>query len=128
MKLGVAAVVVGDDIVSGDVEITEGVISGVGLEPPVGSEIAVPGFIDLHVHGHGGVDFVDATVDDHRSIARALPKTGVTTYLPTLMSMPIERTITAMHNHPGAVEGGARVGGFHLEGPFLSPSKPGPYP
>jgi N-acetylglucosamine-6-phosphate deacetylase len=125
MRLGVSAAVIGDRLVPGDVEITEGRVSATGIPATKGSLLAVPGFVDVHVHGHAGVDFVDATVDDHIQIARALPATGVTAYQPTLMSLPVEEMISAISRHPGAVDGGARVLGFHLEGPFLSPSRPG---
>ncbi len=125
MHLGVAEAVVGDQVVPGDVEVVDGRVQAVGISGADGSGMAVPGFVDLHVHGHGGVDFVEATVEDHRRIARQLTSTGVTAYHPTLMSMPIEDMIEALGHHPGSMESGARVLGFHLEGPFLSPSRPG---
>jgi N-acetylglucosamine-6-phosphate deacetylase len=107
------------------VEIRDGHIAEVGLPSASRTDIAVPGFIDVHVHGHGGVDFVDATPEDHRRIAREMASTGVTTYNPTLMTMPVEHLVRALGQHPGQVDNGARILGFHLEGPFLSPSKPG---
>lgn len=125
MRLGVSAAVIGDRLVPGDVEMTEGKVSATGIPGPRSSLLAVPGFVDVHVHGHGGVDFVEATVDDHAQIARALPAAGVTAYQPTLMSLPLEEMISAIRRHPGSVESGARTLGFHLEGPFLSPSRPG---
>jgi len=125
MRLGVAAAVVGDTVVAGDIEIQDGRIEGVGLNPAGNLGLALPGFIDVHVHGHAGVDFVDATVDQHVEISKALPATGVTAYHPTLMSMPMDQLTTAMSRHPGARTGGATPLGFHLEGPFLSPEKPG---
>lgn len=125
MRLDVSAAVIGDQVVPGDVEITEGRLSAAGIPGPRSSLLAVPGFVDVHVHGHAGVDFVEATVDDHIQIAQALPATGVTAYQPTLMSLPLEEMISAISRHPVAVAGAARVLGFHLEGPFLSPSRPG---
>lgn len=124
MRLGVARAVVGSELVEGDIEVTEGVISEVGLAP-AGNGLAVPGFVDLHVHGHGGVDFVDATPEDHGEIARALTAYGVTSYLPTLMSLPVDDLVDAISRHPGSVAGGAKAHGFHLEGPFLSPEESG---
>ncbi len=95
-------------------------VYAVGLPITGSSSIAVPGFIDVHVHGHGGVDFVDATAADHIRIAGLLPATGVTAYNPTLMSMPIDRTVGALEQRPKDHADGARMLGFHLEGPFLS--------
>lgn len=109
----------------GDVDVEEGVVTAVGLRPSDSSLVAVPGFIDVHVHGHGGVDFVDATVDDHVRIAGRLPSTGVTAYNPTLMSMPVEHLVDALGRRPDSGGHGARILGFHLEGPFLSQEKPG---
>ena len=125
MRLGVSAAVVGDAIVPGDVEVSEGLITGVGLTPGSGSSIAVPGFIDVHVHGYQGVDFIDADRDDHARIARSVTSTGVTAYQPTLISQRVDDMAEAIRNHPGTVHGGARVLGFHLEGPFLSPDRAG---
>lgn len=125
MRLGVSGAVVDDRIIPGDVEIEGGLVKAVGVGDGKGTGLAVPGFVDVHVHGHDGVDFVDATIEDHRSIARALTSTGVTAYNPTLMSMPVERLLQALRTHPGDVPGGARTLGFHLEGPFLSPRRAG---
>ncbi len=125
MRLGVSAAVVDDAIVPGDVAVRDGLITGVGLTPATGSSIAVPGFIDIHVHGYEGVDFIDADQDDHARIARSVTSTGVTAYQPTLISQPVDDMAEAIRSHPGTVDGGARVLGFHLEGPFLSPDRAG---
>ena len=125
MRLGVSAAVVDDAVVPGDVEVRDGLITGVGLTPATGSSIAVPGFIDVHVHGYQGVDFIDADQDDHARIARSVTSTGVTAYQPTLISQPVDDMAEAIRSHPGAVDNGARVLGFHLEGPFLSPDRAG---
>ena len=113
------------ELLSGDVEVREGIVTAVGLAPSDSATIAVPGFIDVHVHGHGGVDFVDATVEDHIRIASQLPSTGVTAYNPTLMSMPIDHLVEALGRRPESAGHGARILGFHLEGPFLSHERPG---
>lgn len=125
MRVGVAAAVVDGRLLAGDVEVEDGKVTAVGLEAGASPTIAVPGFIDVHVHGHGGVDFVDATVEDHVRIARQLPATGVTAFNPTLMSMPIDHLVEALGRRPEDAGHGARILGFHLEGPFLSPDKPG---
>jgi len=124
MKLGVAAAIVDGALVRGDVEVSDGRISGVGLAAPAGAGIAVPGFVDLQVNGFGGVDFLDADADGYRRAGAALLETGVTAYLPTLITSPEEQLLAAMREVP---RNGRRpqVLGVHLEGPFLSPARLG---
>jgi N-acetylglucosamine-6-phosphate deacetylase len=109
----------------GDVAVEDGFVSDVGLPPGDRGLIALPGFIDIHFHGHGGVEFASSSVTEHEDLARRITTTGVTAYQPTLWTMPLEATVAAIARHPGEVDGGARVLGFHLEGPFLSPGKVG---
>jgi N-acetylglucosamine-6-phosphate deacetylase len=124
MKLGVAAAVVDGVLVRGDVEVSDGLIAGVGLAAPAGAGIAVPGFVDLQVNGFGGVDFLDADAEGYRRAGAALLETGVTAYLPTLITSPEEQLVQAMREVP--VDGRRpRVLGVHLEGPFLSPARLG---
>ena len=125
MRLGVSAAVVGDRLVEGDVVVEEGRIYDVGVGRPSGASIAVPGFVDVHFHGHGGIDFVDADTEDHIRIAKAITSTGVTAYMPTLMTQTEDQLVKALQAHPGEVPDGARALGFHLEGPLLSPEYPG---
>ena len=124
MKLGVAAAVVEGMLVPGDVEVSDGRITGVGLAAPAGAGIAVPGFVDLQVNGFGGVDFLDADADGYKRAGEALLETGVTSYLPTLITSPEEHLLAAMREVPTGTAR-PRVLGVHLEGPFLSPSRLG---
>src|SRR5436190_20469655 len=117
MRLGVGAAVVGGELLPGDVEVVDGRIAAVGL-PGVGRGLAVPGFIDLQVNGFGGVDFLDADADGYRIAGKALLETGVTAYLPTLITSPEEMLLAALAEVP-AVESHPRILGVHLEGPFL---------
>ena len=87
MKLGVEAALVGDLLVAGDVAVEDGRIAGIGLAGP-GRGIAVPGFLDLQVNGFGGVDFLDADAEAYRRAGAALLETGVTAFLPTLITSP----------------------------------------
>jgi N-acetylglucosamine-6-phosphate deacetylase len=123
MRLGVEASLVGDRLVPGDVEIVDEVVTAVGLPGP-GRGIAVPGFVDLQVNGFGGVDFLDADTDGYRRAGAALLETGVTAYLPTLITSPEEQLLAAMSEVP-ANGARPRILGVHLEGPFLSPSRLG---
>lgn len=121
MRLGVREALVGGGLVPGDVEVEDGLVVAVG-EPPGGSGLAVPGFIDLQVNGFAGIDFLAADRDGYVRAGEALARTGVTAYRPTFISSPVDRYLPAL----GLVAGlgaipGPRVLGVHLEGPFLSP-------
>jgi N-acetylglucosamine-6-phosphate deacetylase len=127
MRLGVAAAVVGGQLVPGDIDIKDGMISGVGLASP-GSGLALPGFIDVHTHGFAGVDFATTDEGGYTRVAETITSTGVTAFRPALMSLTIDRMIGAIEVHGRARTTGARVLGMHLEGPFLSKAHPGAHP
>ena len=91
---------------------------------PAGAILA-PGFIDLQVNGGGGVLLNNQpTVDGMRAIARAHRRYGTTACLPTLISGTREqrRTAIAAARSIGGQDG---ILGLHLEGPFISPRRPG---
>ena len=90
MRLGVEAVLVDGRLLPGDVAVDDGTITAVGLEPG-GSRIAAPGFVDLQVNGFAGVDFLGADADGFAAAGEALLETGVTAYLPTLITSGEER-------------------------------------
>lgn len=125
MRLGVSAALIGDKLVSGDLEIEEGAVDQFGIGHVPGSSIALPGFVDSHIHGREGVDFTDAAAYDYIRISRKIAATGVTAYQPTLAAGPIDDLVRAISLHPGSMRGGAKVLGFHVEGPFLSPEMAG---
>ncbi len=87
--------------------------------------LLAPGFVDLQVNGAFGADVgVDAAALE--AISRALPRTGVTAYLPTAISWPRERYAGLFDAvERAAAAPGARILGVHLEGPFLAPSRAG---
>src|SRR5215475_4908513 len=124
MKLGVGAALVDGILVQGDVEIADGRVAAIGVGDGSGRGIAVPGFVALQVNGFGGVDFLDADADGYRRAGQALLETGVTAYLPTLITSPEQQVLQAMAEVPVA-EGRPRILGMHLEGPFLSPNRLG---
>src|SRR3954454_11544924 len=123
MRLGVEAALVDGLLVRGDVELSDGRIAAIGLRSR-GRGIAVPGFVDLQVNGFGGVDFLDADADGYRRAGEALLETGVTAYLPTLITTPEQQLLAAMAEVPNG-DARPRVLGMHLEGPFLSPNRLG---
>lgn len=89
--------------------------------------LLAPGFIDLQVNGAGGVLFNDSpTVDAALTIASALRRSGTTSLLPTFITDAPERTRLACDAAARALEQpGSGVLGVHLEGPFISPERPG---
>ena len=127
MRLGVRAALVDGAIVPGDLEVVDGRIAGFGLPSANGRGIASPGFVDLQVNGFGGVDFLDSDAAGYSRAGEALLETGVTAYLPTLITAPEERLVAALGE---IVEGGRgpRILGAHVEGPFLSPRRLGTHP
>src|SRR6476659_8309529 len=125
MKLGVEAALIDGVFVEGDVEVVDGRIARCVLASPVGSHIAVPGFVDLQVNGFGGVDFLDADAAGYRRAGEAMVETGVTAYLPTFITAPEEQLIAALHQIPRTRGSGPRILGAHLEGPFLASGRLG---
>lgn len=130
MKLGVSAALVDGKLLPGDVRIEDGVVREVGVTPAGDGGIAAPGFVDAHINGCAGVDFLDAGPDGYRRAAEALAGTGVVAFQPTLVSAPPERCREALATAAAARAqleraGLPRIVGVHLEGPFLSPSWPG---
>jgi N-acetylglucosamine-6-phosphate deacetylase len=124
MRLGVGAALVGGRLLPGDVEIEDGVITGVGVGVGAGGLIAVPGFVDLQVNGFAGVDFQVADVEGYQRAGEALLTTGVTAFQPTFITAPEVDLAAALQTMP--VDGcGPRIIGAHLEGPFLSPRRLG---
>lgn len=95
--------------------------------------LALPGFIDLHVHGGGGADFMHGTPEAARQVARTHARFGTTGMLATTITASredVDRAIDAacqvMDAGPG--EGEARLFGIHLEGPYLCPARRGAQP
>jgi N-acetylglucosamine-6-phosphate deacetylase len=115
-----------------------GYVSAVVDTPPPGVALAAtppgttltPGFVDLQVNGGGGVLFNDAiTVDGLRRIAAAHAALGTTSILATLITSPRPHIAAAL----GAVAAARAqavpgILGAHIEGPFISPKRPGIHP
>jgi N-acetylglucosamine-6-phosphate deacetylase len=89
-----------------------------------------PGFIDIHVHGGNGADFMDGTSDAVRVACRAHARHGTTTIFPTTTTGSTEQihgmldAVKAVQSER-SVENGARIAGVHLYGPFFAEDKVG---
>src|SRR3954469_24406378 len=120
MELGVRAALVDGTLVPGDVRVAAGKVTEVGVRAsPMAHGIAVPGFIDLHINGFAGVDFLTAEPDDYAVVGRELAATGVTAYVPTFVTSPLSTCEEALRVVADpAPDGGPRMLGVHLEGPF----------
>lgn len=82
-----------------------------------------PGFIDMHIHGSGGYDVMDGSVESLVAISSTIAKNGVTGFLPTTMTMSKERIYAALDSisyFMGKEAPGARILGAHMEGPFIN--------
>jgi N-acetylglucosamine-6-phosphate deacetylase len=92
--------------------------------------VVAPGFIDLQINGGGGVLFNDApTAATVARIAAAARPGGTAHLLPTFMTAPGAAYADALAAVGAAVDAGVPgVLGAHLEGPFLSPARPGIHP
>jgi N-acetylglucosamine-6-phosphate deacetylase len=97
-------------------------------EPATDGPYIAPGFVDIHVHGWGGHDAMGdlAALD---GMARQLLRRGVTSFLPTAVTAPLEELAAFAERVrswlPSAPENGAEPLGFNLEGPFLAPARRG---
>ena len=119
----------------GYLSVRDGVITEVGAGPPpgtpdlvLGTGTLVPGLVDLQVNGYYGADLADCDPEGWAMVARRLPETGTTAFLPTFITAPVATLATALRSAAKVAEevtAGARILGVHLEGPFLSPARAG---
>ncbi len=80
----------------------------------------LPGFIDVHCHGRNNFDFCDASQEGVNLIARKKLEEGVTTLLPTTLTLPEAELAAALETFAKYDGKGAKLPGVHLEGPFIN--------
>lgn len=95
----------------------------------LGGARVLPGLVDIHIHGCAGADFSDGKAEGLRTMAAYLAGEGVTSFLPTAVTLPLADLEKAARSVPEALkegkEGLSRILGFRMEGPFLSEGKKG---
>lgn len=118
---------------AGWVAVEAGRIAAVGGpadRPPAATEtveladrLVVPGFVDLHVHGGGGAQFMSGDPVQCRKAGRFHVGHGTTALLATTLTAPHDDLLAAVQGIAAA--GDPAIAGIHLEGPWLSPERPG---
>lgn len=129
-------------LMDGEILIQNGKISCISSESNDGftgeivdgqGGIALPGFIDIHIHGAGGVDFMDGDEAAFVKVASFLPAEGTTSFLATTLTQSHDQIQQAIHCGSQFMRSkehgtGAEMLGFHLEGPFIHPNQAGAQP
>ena len=94
--------------------------------------LVLPGFVDVHVHGGGGADFMHGTADAARQVVRTHARFGTTSLLATTLTASRTATDRAIDAARAVLEdpqdGEARILGIHLEGPYICSAKRGAQP
>lgn len=119
----------GKVVPSARITIDGGVI--VSVEPVTGAEsesLLVPGFVDVHVHGGDGSDFMDGTEEAAGRIAAMHAREGTTALAATTLSASRGDVSAAIRAARGIAEvpsRGAAIVALHLEGPYIDPARAG---
>ena len=129
-----AKIIYKDRIEEGSVQIIDGKIASIHSVCDDDEVIdahglyLAPGFIDIHIHGAGGKDTMEGTIEAVHVIAKAIAKHGTTSFCPTTMTMDIpsiRKVLSTVKEYKSKQMNGANVIGVHLEGPCINPDKLG---
>lgn len=124
-------------IKSGTIAVKDGKILAVGdqhidvpdaVEIDAGGQYIAPGFIDIHVHGGGGHDFMDGTEEAFLNIAEAHARHGTTAMLPTTLTSETDELLRTLDTYRSANNKNTKGAGFlgvHLEGPYFAMNQRG---
>ena len=121
----------GTILLSGDriTAVSEGNIEVEGaLEIDAGGKYVAPGFIDIHVHGGGGHDFMDGSEAAFLKIAATHAQYGTTAMMPTTLTSEKEGLLETLELYEQANKknrNGAQFLGLHLEGPYFAMNQRG---
>jgi N-acetylglucosamine-6-phosphate deacetylase len=106
------------------IAIAEGNIDSAGeMVIDAGGKYLSPGFIDIHVHGGGGHDFMDNTVEAYLEIAKLHASHGTTAFMPTTLSCEQDallKTLSLYEESEPLNKDGAQFLGMHIEGPYFA--------
>ena len=123
------------EVIEGKVLVFDEKVQGIFDEVPADAELidakgayVSPGFVDVHIHGSGGHDTMEATKEALEAISKKIIADGVTSFLPTTMTMDKESVRKAFEQVKVAMKKGlpgAEAIGVNMEGPFISIEKKG---
>jgi N-acetylglucosamine-6-phosphate deacetylase len=116
----------GSLLITGDVitDVRDGDIGAPGAKViDAGGKYVAPGFIDIHIHGGGGSDFMDGTVEAFLTIAETHARYGTTALVPTTLTAEKEDLLHTLDIYRQALaknDHGAQFMGMHIEGPYFA--------